>query len=136
MIELIHGSCVCGLVTFEISGPFEKFYLCHCNRCQKSTGSANAANIFGELNSITWLSGQELIKYFELPEAKFFNKGFCANCGSPVPRKAKSGDFLIIPAGSLNSDPGLIPQNNIFWDDRAVWYDAGCLANKVDGYSE
>jgi hypothetical protein len=66
--------------------------------------------------------------------AKYFNKAFCSHCGSPVPHKARSGDFLIIPAGSLNSDPEVRPRYNIFWENRAVWYDQGCAAKKVSEY--
>ncbi|RPH66319.1 MAG: aldehyde-activating protein, partial [Hyphomicrobiales bacterium] len=40
------GSCLCGDVRFEIAGDFEKFYLCHCSRCRKDTGSAHGANLF------------------------------------------------------------------------------------------
>lgn len=127
---MIRGSCLCGLVAFEVSGPFDSFYFCHCSRCRKSSGSAHATNLFGRLDRVTWLSGQEQIKKFELAEARFFNKAFCSNCGSPVPRAARSGNFLIIPAGSLNSDPGMKPQNSILWDDRALWYDKGCRAKK------
>jgi hypothetical protein len=134
MINRIAGSCLCGSVTFELSGPFDNFYLCHCTRCQKSSGSAHATNIFGKLDSITWLSGKENVRTFELPMAHYFNKSFCSLCGSPVPHRARSGEFLIIPAGSLNSDPGIRPQHNIFWGDRAVWYEEGCAAEKVSGY--
>ncbi len=130
------GSCICGLVSFEISGDFNDFYLCHCHRCQKITGSAHAANIFSELSAITWISGEDKIKRFTLPKAKFFNHSFCSNCGSPVPRKARSGEFLIIPAGSLDSDPIVAPRRNIFWESRANWYDAGCLSEKHGSYEK
>jgi hypothetical protein len=134
MNNRITGGCLCGLIAFEISGPYHQFYFCHCSRCQKSSGSAHATNIFGRMDSIKWLSGREHVKTFELPEAKYFNKAFCSHCGSPVPHKARSGDFLIIPAGSLNSDPEVRPHYNIFWDNRAVWYDQGCVAEKVSEY--
>ena len=42
------GTCLCGAVRFEISGSFERFYLCHCSRCRKGSGSAHAANLFFE----------------------------------------------------------------------------------------
>lgn len=134
MHNRVTGNCLCGSVSFEISGPFHNFYFCHCSRCQKSSGSAYATNIFGRLESIIWLSGKEQVKTFELSAARYFNKAFCSCCGSAVPHRARSGDFLIIPAGSLNSDPGVRPQHNIFWDNRAVWYDQGCMAEKVSGY--
>lgn len=130
MTEIIAGSCLCNLVSFEISGPFDSFYFCHCSCCQKNSGSAHAANLFGGPNSITWLTGKEHIKNFELSETTYFNKSFCLNCGSPVPHKAKSGNFFIIPAGTLNSDPDLKPQYTIFWGNRATWYDEGCISKK------
>jgi hypothetical protein len=132
--EPISGSCLCGRVSFEVSGPFGSFYFCHCSRCRSSSGSAHASSLFAKPDRISWLSGQDQIKRFELAEAEFFNKAFCSSCGSPVPHKARSGDFLIIPAGSLDSDPGVRPRSNIFWDDRAAWYDEGCRSESFSAY--
>ena len=38
------GKCLCGVVQFRISGEFESFFLCHCSRCRKDSGSAHSAN--------------------------------------------------------------------------------------------
>ena len=46
MTKSIPGSCLCGAVRFEIRGSLERFFLCHCRRCQKDTGTAHAANLF------------------------------------------------------------------------------------------
>src|SRR6185503_422406 len=61
------GSCVCGAIRFEVEGTFEKFFLCHCGRCRKDTGSAHAANLFSSSAKIRWLSGQEKVKTFRVP---------------------------------------------------------------------
>jgi hypothetical protein len=45
---------------------FEKFYLCHCERCRKDTGSAHAANLFSSTAKLKWLSGQEKSKTFSM----------------------------------------------------------------------
>jgi len=58
------GSCLCGEVRFEIVGDFDRFFLCHCGRCRKDTGSAHAANLFSSTAKIHWLSGQAKIKNF------------------------------------------------------------------------
>ena len=50
------GSCLCGEITFEIIGEFESFFLCHCERCRKDTGSAHAANLFSSSARLIWLS--------------------------------------------------------------------------------
>lgn len=132
MSERIPGSCLCGTVTFEVSGPFEAFHWCHCSRCRKDTGSAHASNVFTRPGSIRWLSGGEAVKRFDLPEAERFAKAFCSRCGSPVPYINRSGTHLIVPAGSLDVDPGIAPQDNIHWRSRACWYEPGLAAPRFD----
>ncbi|MCW8943936.1 MAG: GFA family protein [Sedimenticola sp.] len=132
----IKGGCLCGEVTYEVTGPFDQFHLCHCSRCRKSTGSAHASNIFTKPESIRWLTGESLIKRFNLPTAERFARCFCSQCGSGVPYLSRNGLALIIPAGSLDDDPGIRPQDNIFWRDRGCWYDEGVTAPRFEEYPE
>jgi hypothetical protein len=54
-----------------------------------------------------------------------------------VPYTSLKSGKLVIPAGSLNEDPGIEPEDNIFWRDRADWYDAGLGAqHKEQGPDE
>ena len=39
---------------------------------------------------------------------------------------------MVIPAGSLDGPPGVTPDDNIFWRDRADWYDAGLEAERKE----
>lgn len=116
------GSCLCGRVTYEIEPPFKIFQYCHCQRCRKFTGSAHASNIFVPPERFRWLSGEEIVGRFELPESKYFATCFCKNCGSSLPWHVKGGKNVVIPAGTLDEDPQIRPQQNIFWDSRACWY--------------
>lgn len=136
MQERWKGSCLCGQVAFEVSGPFTRFYICHCNRCQKISGASSAANLFAASGATQWRSGEDLVTTFALSEASFFNAAFCRVCGSPVPRRARSGNFEIIPAGSLDEQPPIVPDRAIFWDERAPWFEASCLAKRYSGYGE
>ncbi len=124
MSDVISGSCLCGKVKFELSGPFSSFYVCHCSRCRKATGSAHASNIFTKPENLCWTDGEDLVRGFKLDSAKFFGRNFCAECGSPVPRVSAERKLVVIPAGALDEDPGIRPENIIFWDNRAHWYDA------------
>jgi hypothetical protein len=47
---------------------------------------------------------------------------------------SKSGPSLIVPAGSLNENPDIAPQDNIFWSERAGWYDEGKSAIHYDTF--
>jgi hypothetical protein len=33
------GSCLCGAVAFEITGPLRSVIACHCHQCRKQTGT-------------------------------------------------------------------------------------------------
>ncbi len=130
---IFRGSCLCGAVQYEISGEPIKFYHCHCQRCRKATGTGHASNLFLQPGSINWLKGEELIRLYKVPEAKRFSNCFCTNCGSRVPRYVKEVDAVIIPAGSLDSEPPISPQARIFWGSRANW---SCSGDNLPVHSE
>lgn len=117
------GSCLCGEVTYEFVGPIKVFQYCHCSRCKKFTGSAHASNIIIDPDQFQWLSGEASVGRFELPEAKHFATSFCKKCGSSLPWLAKSGKAIVVPAGTLDNDPNIRPMHNVFYADKAPWYE-------------
>ena len=121
MSDTTRGSCLCQRVTYQFHQPEYVFQYCHCSRCRKFTGSAHAANILVKPEQFEWLSGEELVGRFEHPEAKYYATSFCTHCGSSLPWMAQSGGTVVIPAGTLDEDPGIRPRQNIFWDSRAPW---------------
>jgi len=114
------GSCLCGDVRFEVTGDFESFYLCHCARCRKDTGSAHAANLFASAARLTWLSGSARVATFRAPSSRH-QKSFCMSCGSALPGLHMDGALLVVPAGSLDSPLALRPDAHIFCASRADW---------------
>ena len=114
------GSCLCGVVEFQISGKFESFFLCHCNRCQKDTGSAHAANLFSSVAVIDWAQGEDKVKTFVLPNTRH-GRSFCIECGGSLPR-TRDG-MVVVPAGSLDSEVDIRPETHIFLEFKADWDD-------------
>lgn len=121
MSKKTKGSCLCGDVTYQFSGPEMVFQYCHCSRCRKFTGSAYAANIIIDPQQFEWLSGETSVGRFEHPDARHFATCFCKQCGSSLPWLSKSGRAVVIPAGTLDEDPDIRPIHNIFYQDRAPW---------------
>jgi hypothetical protein len=117
----LKGSCLCGAVTYSVTGEPKRFYHCHCSRCRKVTGTGHASNLFLQPAALQWLSGEEQVRLFKVPQAKRFTNSFCATCGSRLPRQAMLSDVVMIPAGSLEEAPPLKPQARIFSDSRASW---------------
>jgi len=134
MENKISGSCLCGKVACTIAGTFERFYQCYCDRCQKKTGSAFASLMFTTPDKIEWNSGTELIKRFNLPNAKRFSNSFCSECGSQVPYVSQCGGFLIVPAGYVDGDPQIRPSANIFWNEAPCWFEKGQTASRFERY--
>ena len=88
---IVRGSCLCKAVQYEVELPFERFLYCHCSRCRKATGSPHAANGFVKPEAFRWLAGKELVKRYDLPEAKRFALQFCTHCGAiGIPHKCRS----------------------------------------------
>lgn len=113
------GSCLCGIVRFEVKGDFDSFYLCHCRRCQKDTGSAHAANLFSHSAKLVWQSGEEAVVSFNLPGTRH-NKSFCKLCGSALPGNQIAG-LLVVPAGCLDTEVAISPTAHIFSSGKAAW---------------
>lgn len=120
MMSTLSGSCLCGAVRYTVSGEAQRFYHCHCSRCRKVSGTGHASNLFVQ-GTLTWNSGEELIRTFKLPEAARFANSFCEVCGSRMPRFIEKVGMVFIPAGSLEDEPDLRPQARIFLDSRAKW---------------
>ena len=120
--DIRSGSCVCGAVRYAITAPFMTFQYCFCSRCRKVTGSAHAANLFVPVEQFRWLEGEEHVRRFELSTAKYWSHCFCEHCGSSLPWITRTGKAMIVPAGTLDDDPGMPPSRAIFWASRSSWY--------------
>jgi len=132
MDNLATGQCLCGAVKFRISGAFESFFLCHCARCRKDSGSAHSANLFSSTAKITWVSGAENIKKFQLPGTRHV-KCFCTTCGSALPFSQASDGMLVVPAGALDSHIGIRPNAHICCSSRANWDNDLDSLKRIDG---
>lgn len=132
--ESLTGSCLCGSVQYRIEGESLVFYHCHCKRCRKSSGTGHASNLrVGPETSLHWTRGEDLLKKYRVPDAERFYNLFCSNCGSPMPRAMPSIGAVIIPAGTLDTEPVMQPQSRIFWDSRAEW---SCSGDELPVHAE
>ena len=71
--------------------------------------------MFVPINAVAWISGEDHIKRFELPDADCFCLDFCTQCGSTIPYLSRNRLFYIIPVGTLDGDPGVRPTHQIYW---------------------
>jgi hypothetical protein len=121
---MIKGSCLCGTVRFEVSGPLSDFVFDHCSRCRKATGSAFSPEIMCAAADFRWVSGESLVKTYVAPVRERppgYRRDFCAICGSMAP--SVLGARVCLPAGALDDDPGIRPARHIFVGYKAPWFE-------------
>ena len=116
---MLRGSCLCGAIQFEITGETTDIGMCHCSKCRKVSGVASNANLMTSRDNLKWLSGEETIAKFALPSG--WGAWRCSVCGSPVPKLHPGGGAYWIPAGLLDSDPGVGIAGHIFVGSKAPW---------------
>ncbi len=100
--QTLRGSCLCKSVGYEVSTPFMRFGHCYCSRCRKATGGVRSTNIAVPIAQFRWTQGENLIKRYDLPEAKSFARQICGNCNCPVPHASRDGTRAIVPTGTLD----------------------------------
>ena len=131
----LRGQCLCGMVRFEVSGAFESFFLCHCSRCRKDSGSAHSANLFSSTAQLIWRSGKQSITTYQLADTDHV-KSFYARCGSALPYELTNLGVLVVPAGALDSPITQRPTAHICYASRAEWDTDLASLTRIDGLPE
>ena len=116
----IRGSCLCGAVSYEITGAFRFIGHCHCSMCRKSHGAAFATwGIIGP-EQFRWTSGAELVEGYRSSPGR--ERCFCRKCGSSL-ASAHDGKVTEVAVGTVDGDPGARPREHIFVGSKAPWYE-------------
>lgn len=119
---MLHGSCLCGGVKYEITGALSGALNCHCSMCRKAHGSAFRSRARVSAADFKWSQGKELVTYFE--SSPGVHRGFCRVCGSPLlSRFDQAPSFYGLPLGALDDDPKVKPMLHVFVGNKALWYD-------------
>jgi len=70
-------SCCCGSIEMELMGEPKMRAVCHCDDCQKASGSSCVANAFFDTSMVKVTKGQNDLNEFKL---KTMPRMFCKNC--------------------------------------------------------
>jgi hypothetical protein len=130
-MAMLRGSCQCGGVKFEITGPLMGVGNCHCSQCRKAQGAAFRSRARVQRADFKWVRGEDMVKFYQ--SSPDFHRGFCGVCGSPVVNwngpesrygKANPASLttLGIALGSLDDDPGVGPAFHAFVTYKAPWF--------------
>ncbi|XQW86910.1 GFA family protein [Thalassotalea piscium] len=119
----INGGCHCGEITFEAEVDENKVMLCHCNDCQKISGTAFRSVVVSEPDGIVFTKGKpkEYIKVAESGNRRA--QGFCQQCGSSLYATSEEPTNRVygIRAGCLEQRDQLVPKSQIWFRSAVPW---------------
>ena len=131
-MPILHASCLCGGIKFEINGPLVAPSNCHCTMCRKQHGAAFRSRARVEISDFKWVQGEDLVTFYESTPGTF--RGFCRVCGSPIINKFSAGtppaerdpkapSRYGIALATLDEDPEVRPAAHTFVAYKAPWYE-------------
>ncbi|WP_087024230.1 GFA family protein [Thaumasiovibrio subtropicus] len=122
MSKSYHGSCLCGAVTFKVSGFSKKAAHCHCTMCRKFHGAAFGTLV--EVHGLTWLSGKAQLKEFTAPSNGAI-RSFCQHCGSSIGFRCKGQPLeeMELAIATFDEPIPVTIDANIYTQYKANWHE-------------
>jgi hypothetical protein len=117
------GHCLCGAVTYTCDAEPAATAVCHCDDCQRSSGSAFSVNILVPRAALA-VEGETLATFETtgtdtgLPR----QRQFCSACGSPVVTMLEEmPEVAIVKAGTLDDRSWLEPAMEVWCERSQPW---------------
>lgn len=123
---MVHGGCLCGEITYQVSGPLRPVIACHCRQCRKTSGHHVAATS-APVETITITGSPKWFRSSERAE-----RGFCPVCGSNL--FWRTPGHMSIFAGTLEDGHGAKLAGHIYCANKGEYYDITDDLPKADGY--
>jgi hypothetical protein len=128
------GRCLCGAVTYELSGDPIATAVCHCSHCQRQSGGAFSVNLIAHESQLA-VSGT-LTTFEDRGEHGddvYVRRRFCGTCGSPIVSElAKSAGIIAVKAGTLDDTSAVQPGIEAWCVDRQPWVSLPGMAVSLD----
>ena len=116
------GKCLCGAITYLVKNDPLMSGCCHCDDCQRQTGSSFAPLLIFNKNDFSSI-GNTLVEFKGTGgSGKSVKRGFCSICGTSVFSWYEvTPDFLVVMAGTLDNKLKFLPEWDIYSDQAQHW---------------
>lgn len=129
MTDTATGSCLCGAVRYQVTGPLRDVVTCHCSMCRKTSGHFGAFTM-AERNRFRLTEERGLAWYRSSAHSR---RGFCKYCGGQLFFDTPAQSHIGIAAGTLDGATGLCLEAEIYCVDKGDYYD---LDPRVPHYAQ
>jgi len=116
-----HGRCLCGAITYTVSGKPKIVAHCHCEDCQRLSGTGHLPGAMYSIDQFQ-LSGEVAEYKLKSHNDTEVTRVFCRNCGSPILGKNTGmPGFVTITLGTLVDSTKFKPEVAIFSRNKKQW---------------
>lgn len=115
------GGCLCGGVSYEITGPRRDVILCHCQNCRRTHGhvAAYTSLLQSDLNLIR----KQTLQWFHDQSPDTW-RGFCNRCGASLFWDMRDGRGIVsVAAGSLDTTAELKTIGHVWVSEAGEYYE-------------
>jgi hypothetical protein len=124
------AQCHCGSLRAIASDPPDRVYLCHCQACQRRTGSVIHVGTYYPKDQVT-TEGEAKIYVREASEGRTVRFYFCPNCGTTVYWDAEHSPKSTGVAVGCFADPTYFAPNYSVWEQSMhPWFVLPSSINK------
>jgi hypothetical protein len=117
---MYRGSCLCGVIHYEVNGPITEMGHCHCKMCQKSHGTAFATYAKVSSDDFRFVAGFDSLAEFRSSEET--TRTFCRECGSNLQFIRTGRSHFGIAVGTLDDDLEIEPTYQIWTGSKVCWW--------------
>ena len=119
MTAINKGSCLCGRVTFVVTGELKPPDACHCVQCRKHSGHYFASTDVPKA-AVAITGAENLTWYHSSAKAR---RGFCATCGSCLFFDPPARDWIGVAMGAFDIPTATQLAMHIFVAEKGDYYE-------------
>src|SRR5438309_528674 len=121
MTDVLEGGCACGEVRYRLTSEPLFTHCCHCQNCQRQTGSAFVINLLIEAERMELLAGD--LQPVDVPRddgspQRIFR---CPTCQVAVFSEYGRPEVRFVRAGTLDDPSSVAPDVHIFTKSKLGW---------------
>ena len=113
------GRCLCGRISYRVTGPTLWSGYCHCRSCRRFTG--------GLVTSWLGINEDDVAFDDETPEHYVdggVTRGFCKHCGSSLTYASERfPGYLQLHLGSLDDPAAVRPRAHVHHAEKVDWFE-------------
>jgi class 3 adenylate cyclase len=120
MQPMAEGGCLCGNIRYAVTGNALGSMLCHCRMCQKYSGAPILEGTTFPADSFRLTKGSP--KFYK--SSAIAERGFCADCGSPVVYRGLIGywtNWIVVTTGSFDEPQRFPPTYHLGIESSLPW---------------